>query len=807
MAKLPISTIASQTPQNLTAAKQFLHMLDPTARDFLFVVIHPDNHSTPQVTRQPCTDNVLNSLVHWNNQGWNIFVTVNATLGTSRTKEDISEIRAIFIDDDGESTVKDYPLEPSLTVETSPGKKQVYWFLTGDIPVEEWNGVQQTLVNDYGCDPKARDVARVLRVPGFYNTKPDYAIPPLATLKNWSNGKSRYDWATIRTYFPLSTVVSSTGKVQGEQINLAATLEQAATGTNYHDAILSLVGWFYNTGVTSRDKLINLLQAQIDVYGDPNDPRFNHRRNQDIPTSVDWVLKKRKQEEAPIVMEDLFVQPTGLGGEYTVLPDPGGNMLMVVQWIESIMRYPNRTVAIIVAEHLVSVFGGGKYHIQGNTTTRKRTMLGQLGLGKNTITKALGSIVDALQKIGPDNIPHVIGVQNYIGSDSFSFSIQHKQIEEHRVRSFLVNEAGESGSSKAGDISNLRAYQLQALSTKADETLFPKKFSEQSKQDDSKQMNPVHGGVWVYLHESTIESYTALLQQNNAFANGDISRTDIFFVNPHIDLARINRGVQEVPPHIVGFFSALTRGLVNPEGKCTGNDFQHWEEIDISFVEDELYKLEAQIISDRNKASLKKDTIQTAMLARKMEKIMNTLLVYSTADAVSVEDGRYELNRPVVKLCHLEYALKRADLIEQTVIYHSRSGALTDAMVEAREKFIHYLSKVTKLTDDREIERVIPISDGGGVNPACYRVTRRWVQNKVSGYLANAKKDIYGNDPKRALDAFLLENTGTGSISIFEPVLKKVSESEWKLVHNRYYLSRNFVDPKKIPLVKAIRRK
>lgn len=62
------------------------------------------------------------------------------------------------------------PLEPSLVVETKRGY-QAYWNAK-DAKPERWNAiVLDRLVPFFGADKNARDIARILRVPGYYHLK------------------------------------------------------------------------------------------------------------------------------------------------------------------------------------------------------------------------------------------------------------------------------------------------------------------------------------------------------------------------------------------------------------------------------------------------------------------------------------------------------------------------------------------------------------------------------------------------------------------------------------------------------------
>lgn len=117
----------------------------------------------------------------WNEKGWGIFWTVNQFNG-ARRKENLHRIVAWAIDMDDGSKQEQHdklqasPLVPSLIVETRRGY-QAYWLATacrkdGPPKAEHWNAlVLERLVPHFGSDKNARDLCRVLRVPGYKHMK------------------------------------------------------------------------------------------------------------------------------------------------------------------------------------------------------------------------------------------------------------------------------------------------------------------------------------------------------------------------------------------------------------------------------------------------------------------------------------------------------------------------------------------------------------------------------------------------------------------------------------------------------------
>lgn len=134
------------------------------------------------------------TLTALNEQGAGVFFTVNETDGKGRKAENVTRIRAVFVDlDDADVNRKfDYPLAPSHIVESSPGKHHVYWVLADNMPLEQFKSVQQKLANLLGGDLKCCDLPRVLRVPGFLHLK----STPFTVREIGGNGR-RYEASEI----------------------------------------------------------------------------------------------------------------------------------------------------------------------------------------------------------------------------------------------------------------------------------------------------------------------------------------------------------------------------------------------------------------------------------------------------------------------------------------------------------------------------------------------------------------------------------------------------------------------------------
>ena len=113
--------------------------------------------------------------LNWNQKGFGIFWTVQDFNSTDRKKENLSKILSWAIDIDGGdkesqmSIIKSHAI-PSLVVETKNGF-HVYWNAI-NATVENFEAiVSDRLIPIFNADKKAKDLSRILRVPGYYHLK------------------------------------------------------------------------------------------------------------------------------------------------------------------------------------------------------------------------------------------------------------------------------------------------------------------------------------------------------------------------------------------------------------------------------------------------------------------------------------------------------------------------------------------------------------------------------------------------------------------------------------------------------------
>ncbi|MHB1926717.1 MAG: AAA family ATPase [Leptospirillum sp.] len=110
-------------------------------------------------------------LARLNKTGAGIFVTVNKTDLRGRKAENITGIRAVFLDLDGAPLPSEWLLEPHLIIESSPGRYHVYYLVEPGFPLDRFESVQKAIAARFNGDPAVSDLPRVMRITGFIHRK------------------------------------------------------------------------------------------------------------------------------------------------------------------------------------------------------------------------------------------------------------------------------------------------------------------------------------------------------------------------------------------------------------------------------------------------------------------------------------------------------------------------------------------------------------------------------------------------------------------------------------------------------------
>ena len=169
------------TPRFLSAPEYVLALHEP--QDHVAVLVR--NRRREQTMQRILPAEAIASppfqawLKEQNEAGADIFIGMNPLKSgiPNRTKENVREIRHVYLDLDEDAgaslhavrTSGDVP-SPNFVLDTSPGKHQVVWRVEG-LDQEQAQSLLRSLANQFGGDPAATDVSRVLRLPGFTNRK------------------------------------------------------------------------------------------------------------------------------------------------------------------------------------------------------------------------------------------------------------------------------------------------------------------------------------------------------------------------------------------------------------------------------------------------------------------------------------------------------------------------------------------------------------------------------------------------------------------------------------------------------------
>ena len=130
--------------------------------------------------KRPALANVLHGelaahagrLQTFNARGAGIFWTVNYTDGAGRKAENVTGVRAVFLDLDGAplAPVLAAGVDPHAVIESSRGKWHIYWLVTG-CSLDQFKPAQTALAAKFDGDRSVNDLPRVLRLPGFIHRK------------------------------------------------------------------------------------------------------------------------------------------------------------------------------------------------------------------------------------------------------------------------------------------------------------------------------------------------------------------------------------------------------------------------------------------------------------------------------------------------------------------------------------------------------------------------------------------------------------------------------------------------------------
>jgi hypothetical protein len=176
-----MSTEAAFTPRTLTATEYVRELFEPADNAAILV----RNRGTGKTVQRIAKAETIASpefqawLAARSAAGSDVYVGMNPIKdgAYSRTKDNVRDIRHVYLDLDrnGDEALEairnstEVPA-PNFVLDTSPGKHQVVWKVSG-FSQDEAESLLHSLANKFGGDLAATDSTRVLRLPGFANRK------------------------------------------------------------------------------------------------------------------------------------------------------------------------------------------------------------------------------------------------------------------------------------------------------------------------------------------------------------------------------------------------------------------------------------------------------------------------------------------------------------------------------------------------------------------------------------------------------------------------------------------------------------
>ena len=617
-----------------------------------------------------------------NQAGKDIYFTVNETKpGTKRTKDKYVRTRAVFIDDDGDTKhggrTTGFPIQPNIVVHTSPGKTHYYWLTDtpdGDATEEVLRGMAAT----YHGDPSTTDRLRILRAPGFVHNGSG------ATVTYEINHTNPYTWNEILAAFPASLTDAPKKEEKGAvKFSVAEAIVDILSGEDIHSSRVSLAMHWANTGMPKQDALATLNGYVEDaIRGGSVDKGRAMERLGNMKQAVDSAYKKVDKENDVPKYE--VQTPVCL---YTKLPKPNGAIKIIVDDVMGFMVHPSLEMATAVAMHCVSVFGGGIYHMDGKTCTRKRTILAPTGRGKSICNRYFSELVRKMALKQDMFKPY-----KFIGGSHYAVNNIHMELVEHRVRSYITSEAGLMGKSKAGTTHETRAYLLNVIAGDYTEGFDGRQLSARSAENRkvNEGLKTVYGVIPVLLSESVPDQYVDVLKTEDAFRSGDVGREELFFIDPH--KGKANRKIKrELSMDVVNIMFDLARTFdaTNSEHGDMPTNPDVFIAANTKAIDDKLDDLFQLHVDGYNDSALQGNYIDLALTSRMYEKILTTCLVQAIADAGTMVDSEHKVPTPVITIAHLDYSVAYHEALTMSLRSQaSGGGALSDPLEQCIQRVI-----------------------------------------------------------------------------------------------------------------------
>lgn len=543
-----------------------------------------------------------------------IFFTVNELdesldSGKHRTGKMVVGYRANFMDDDEQRDEPrtDFPLDPSIIVNSSPGKYHYYWLIDKPKAVDKdtWQMVQNGLINTYDGDPKARDLSRYLRLPGYNHMKADpYPV-------KWMGDGHLYTFGEICENYPPQDKANSNLKSDGSVSSLESKpVDQHVTdivsGKDFHGSLVSLTHQMKSDGMAD-PLIIASLKGIMNMCPDEikGSDRWMNRYN-DIERDVNNYSPANEDMDVPVVLVD--DTPAG------EMPWPPGLFGDLAKSAYDMARFQYREVSIVSAIGLVAGICGRKFNCEGAGLNTYVTLIMDTGMGKDSINKFITQALMGANDVGTGS--SFIGPARFTGPRGV-----YKSLESARSQVCVFTEAGLLLNSKSGDADGLKRV-LLGLFTKSGQDNYS---GAEMYSEEEKSIKPLRAPALTIINESTPEMLLNVFRRADSLRSGDIPRQLIYRVmasKPKSNRRHYNTGMSD----------ACKEKLKHLVGKCSTvqavEDPSAWDMIPVASVDADMEKTE-QYYTDMQNENRGTNTTKYTMATRAYYKAVRLAAIAS----------------------------------------------------------------------------------------------------------------------------------------------------------------------------------
>jgi len=469
---------------DIDSASRFLLNFDETSR-ITFQLFDDTKQSkrASHFTADFTDPEVQKYLIGENQKGSGIYFSINEMDGTGRSNAACTHIRCFALDLDGApiDPVLKCSLEPHIVTESSPGKYHCYWliepiaissFTDRAAAEKKFAAWQKALARKFYGDESIIDLARVLRVPGFWHQKSD---PFQSRILPVGGGGIPYNAdKTIALLNLEAEVIKVESEIKKPLADLSSVITKKIQTGSRHLTLLQYASKYAHVHRLGHDELFLLMQGINNCACENPIPEDQLERI--VNQALTYAARERAEIDSVDFSKLLDKHKARAEAKESLLPDhlydPPGMVGEMFRYILGCAIKPQPELALAAAFVACGTVMGRKIQ----SPTGLRTNLYFLGLietggGKDWPRQAIKKV---FEKIGKPARAQVEAVT----SDGAIVSA----LEECASQVFLFDEFGHLlkviGSKNAGTFQMEIPTMLMKLYTSAKETFHAKAYAD-----------------------------------------------------------------------------------------------------------------------------------------------------------------------------------------------------------------------------------------------------------------------------------------------------------------------------------------